>query len=359
MNEIRMYVERLFQGKTLTDDVIELKEEIYGNLVARYEDYLAEGMSEADALEKTKASMTNVDDVLAGETGVSKDETLTTEVTGTSKLPVAASEAVNNGVPVNPTAATLAAAPNGSVSVPSSKKKWIIAAVVALLALGGVALGMAVMDELADAREDRIEAQRERQQNSSVSIDKNGVNVKNGDDEITIDSDGTIRLDGDLVDELLTEVVNGDGGKLQSYNNTDLSDGAAVEQAIRALPMSTHASDIDVTKGNGMLSLAYRDLPDYDGDSIDAALAYNVTALFCMIPGAQEIQVTVAEADDPMDEDYYVFQRATMEGPGGYDVVLNGAMLNESNWNGQIKRDHLYKNDFIDRMIERAERDWR
>ena len=36
MNELRMYVEHLFEGKVLTAENIELKEEIYGNLVARY-----------------------------------------------------------------------------------------------------------------------------------------------------------------------------------------------------------------------------------------------------------------------------------------------------------------------------------
>lgn len=44
MNEIRMYVEHLFEGRMLTAENIELKEEIYGNLVARYEDYVAGGM---------------------------------------------------------------------------------------------------------------------------------------------------------------------------------------------------------------------------------------------------------------------------------------------------------------------------
>ena len=67
MNELRMYVEHLFEGKVLTAENIELKEEIYGNLVARYEDYVASGLSEAEALEKTKASFTSVDDVLAEE----------------------------------------------------------------------------------------------------------------------------------------------------------------------------------------------------------------------------------------------------------------------------------------------------
>ena len=58
MNELRMYVEHLFEGKVLTPETIELKEEIYGNLMARYEDYVAQGLSEADALARTKASIT-------------------------------------------------------------------------------------------------------------------------------------------------------------------------------------------------------------------------------------------------------------------------------------------------------------
>ena len=44
MNELRMYVEHLFEGKVLTPENIELKEEIYGNLVARYEDLIASGL---------------------------------------------------------------------------------------------------------------------------------------------------------------------------------------------------------------------------------------------------------------------------------------------------------------------------
>ena len=66
MNEIRMYVEHLFEGRMLTAENIELKEEIYGNLVARYEDYVAGGMDPAEALKKTKASMSSIDDVIEG-----------------------------------------------------------------------------------------------------------------------------------------------------------------------------------------------------------------------------------------------------------------------------------------------------
>lgn len=68
MNELRMYVEHLFEDKVLTNENIELKEEIYGNLVARYEDYLSEGMSSVEALAKTKESITSIEDVLANET---------------------------------------------------------------------------------------------------------------------------------------------------------------------------------------------------------------------------------------------------------------------------------------------------
>ena len=54
MNELRMYVEHLFEGKVLTPENIELKEEIYGNLVARYEDLIASGLDESEAIAQTK-----------------------------------------------------------------------------------------------------------------------------------------------------------------------------------------------------------------------------------------------------------------------------------------------------------------
>lgn len=65
MNELRVYVEHLFEGQVLTAEIIDLKEEIYGNLVARYEDFVAGGMSEAEALEATKKTMTSLDGLLS------------------------------------------------------------------------------------------------------------------------------------------------------------------------------------------------------------------------------------------------------------------------------------------------------
>lgn len=62
-----MYVEHLFEGKVMTADLIELKEEIYGNLMARYEDLVASGMDAAQALEEAKQSISSVDELLPGE----------------------------------------------------------------------------------------------------------------------------------------------------------------------------------------------------------------------------------------------------------------------------------------------------
>lgn len=84
MNELRMYVELLFEGKVLTADAIELKEEIYGNLVARYEDLLAEGVSEAEALRRTKESMTSIDDVLEEPVSMAGSAEQTLSVDGAS-----------------------------------------------------------------------------------------------------------------------------------------------------------------------------------------------------------------------------------------------------------------------------------
>ena len=67
MNELRMYVEHLFEGKVLTPENIELKEEIYGNLVARYEDLIASGLDESEAIAQTKESMTSIDDANYGK----------------------------------------------------------------------------------------------------------------------------------------------------------------------------------------------------------------------------------------------------------------------------------------------------
>ena len=121
--------------------------------------------------------------------------------------------------------------------------------------------------------------------------------------------------------------------------------------------MGEYASDVDVTKGVDVLSLAYRELPEtLEGDSVDAALAYDVTAVFCAMPLVNEIQITLAESDEPLDEGYYVFKRDEVQ--SRYGVRLDDLLVNEAGWH-QIKEDNLYRRKFIENMVDAAEKEWK
>lgn len=421
MNEIRMYVEHLFEGKLLTADMIELKEEIYGNLVARYEDLIAEGVEPGDALVRTKESMTSIDDVLAGEdteenasefspadkdTGSGEDaggaqpvvaapagesageclspesaaaETALLETPGISApapldatvaapAVVAASAAsAASGAPVppegteNPLPAPVA---QPAQDIGKKRRTWlIVAAVVAAILLvpallfGAGMIGFTSMSGAdVDIDEGRVEVDDGK--GNEVTIDpQQGVTVTDGDNEVTIGSDGVVRIDGDLADELLTAVVNARSGDVKELVNTDPADAASVERVLRALPMSQWLSDLDVTRGVDVLSFAYREVPDaFEGESVDIALAYNVVAIFCTMPTLNEVQVTLTESDEPADESYYVFKRDDVQQRFG--VRLDEGMVNEAGWT-QIMRDHLYKHDFAENLVDAAERAWR
>ena len=113
-----------------------------------------------------------------------------------------------------------------------------------------------------------------------------------------------------------------------AYVDTKLADAATVETLLRTLPLGEFATDIDVTKGVEVLSLAYREVPEaYDDDSVDVALAYNVAVLFSTMPLVNEIQVTVTEQGEPMDEGYYVFTRDDVQSAYG---VAPGELVNEA-----------------------------
>lgn len=56
--------------------------------------------------------------------------------------------------------------------------------------------------------------------------------------------------------------MNAGYGVVAEYVDTDLTDAAKVEALLRSLPMGEYASDVDVTKGVDVLSLAYRELPE-------------------------------------------------------------------------------------------------
>lgn len=405
MNEIRMYVEHLFEGRMLTAENIELKEEIYGNLVARYEDYVAGGMDTAEALEKTKASMSSTDDVIEGVDDVretaradngdaAKADTAETTVLPNAAVAKGSSPAQPGtvgetvampvaGAPLPPAGfegevdedvASVSSSANAAASKGKRTRNIIIAAAAGFALFVVVCVGLIYALRI-DRVEDRADSAVAEVQNSGQSMTNggtasgqqsgqangqsnsgqgNGASARNK--EVVVDADGTVWVDGELGDDIAVAVVNAQPGDISLYAETDPSDAANVESLIRLLPMSEWATDIDVTLGVDVLGFAYREVPDgYDGDSIDLALSYNTMALFCSMPLLNEVRVTVTEAGDPMDEDYYVFTRDNAQSRFG--VMLSADMMNEAGWH-QLKEDNLYSRKFAENMVDAAEREW-
>lgn len=379
MNELRMYVEHLFEGKVLTPENIELKEEIYGNLVARYEDLIASGLDESEAIAQTKESMTSIDDVIIeNPTDSSSDECDGDDISDVAdesgdshdpdQVDPVASTPHDGPTPITENVAVLHQQPEQSTP---RKRTWpfVLACVlIGLLVMGigfagcSLMFGIKAFDQYDGEQTEHVEnvdASRGEGSSGSGSTAAGNTNPtptkKNS--EIFIDENGQVWVDGELGDELAEEVVNAGYGVVAEYGDTDLADAAKVEALLRSLPMGEYASDVDVTKGVDVLSLAYRELPEtLEGDSVDAALAYDVTAVFCAMPLVNEIQITLAESDEPLDESYYVFKRDEVQ--SCYGVRLDDLLVNEAGWH-QIKEDNLYRRKFIENMVDAAEKEWK
>lgn len=379
MNELRMYVEHLFEGKVLTPENIELKEEIYGNLVARYEDLIASGLDESEAIAQTKESMTSIDDVIIeNPKDSSSDECDGDDISDVAdesgdshdpdQVDPVASTPHDGPTPITENVAVLHQQPEQSTP---RKRIWpfVLACVlIGLLVMGigfagcSLMFGIKAFDQYDGEQTEHVEnvdASRGEGSSGSGSTAAGNTNPtptkKNS--EIFIDENGQVWVDGELGDELAEEVVNAGYGVAAEYGDTDLADAAKVEALLRSLPMGEYASDVDVTKGVDVLSLAYRELPEtLEGDSVDAALAYDVTAVFCAMPLVNEIQITLAESDEPLDESYYVFKRDEVQ--SRYGVRLDDLLVNEAGWH-QIKEDNLYRRKFIENMVDAAEKEWK
>ena len=379
MNELRMYVEHLFEGKVLTPENIELKEEIYGNLVARYEDLIASGLDESEAIAQTKESMTSIDDVIIeNPTDSSSDECDGDDISDVAdesgdshdpdQVDPVASTPHDGPTPITENVAVLHQQPEQSTP---RKRTWpfVLACVlIGLLVMGigfagcSMMFGIKAFDQYDGEQTEHVEnvdASRGEGSSGSGSTAAGNTNPtptkKNS--EIFIDENGQVWVDGELGDELAEEVVNAGYGVVAEYGDTDLADAAKVEALLRSLPMGEYASDVDVTKGVDVLSLAYREVPEtLEGDSVDAALAYDVTAVFCAMPLVNEIQITLAESDEPLDESYYVFKRDEVQ--SRYGVRLDDLLVNEAGWH-QIKEDNLYRRKFIENMVDAAEKEWK
>lgn len=392
MNELRMYVEHLFQGKVLTAENIELKEEIYGNLVARYEDLLAQGVAEEEALRRTKESITNVDDVLAGEedvdaesandaaraTGTQGDPSMQDDQAVASEADAVAggsrAEAAVSG-PTPPGIDGAPAATDGQTpAAPASKRKvwpWIaggcavlLLAVLGVRLVGGIVVDEALDDDVQSAQvnggtNSQSDAAQPTAPHGSTGTSGGGVALDVEDAGVTFDADGTPRIDGERAGEPLTSVVDAAPSDLTPFLHMAIKkeDATEVASLLAALPMGAQAIDLDVTRGEDVLSFAFREVPEaYEGDAVDLALAYNATALFCVFPEVNTIEITVTEQDEPNEEDYYTFTRASAEQM--YGVSLDRTLVNDAGW-VQLKDDNLYQHDFADRLVETANKAWR
>lgn len=379
MNELRMYVEHLFEGKVLTPENIELKEEIYGKLVARYEDLIASGLDESEAIAQTKESMTSIDDVIIeNPTDSSSDECDGDDISDAAdesgdshdpdQVDPVASTPHDGPTPITENVAVLHQQPEQTTP---RKRTWpfVLACVlIGLLVMGigfagcSLMFGIKALDQYDGEQTEHVEnVDASRDEGSSGSGSTAAGNASptptKKNSEIFIDENGQVWVDGELGDELAEEVVNAGYGVVAEYADTDLTDAAKVEALLRSLPMGEYASDVDVTKGVDVLSLAYRELPEtLEGDSVDAALAYDVTAVFCAMPLVNEIQITLAESDGPLDESYYVFKRDEVQ--SRYGVRLDDLLVNEAGWH-QIKEDNLYRRKFIENMVDAAEKEWK
>lgn len=379
-NDIRMHVEHLFEGRTLTPETIELKEEIYGNLTARYEDYRAQGMSEDEAYARTCEAVTSVDDVLDGEKdasgGTGADETLVAPLPATS----------------GPSDASTA--PDEPVSNTERRggRIWKVAAAAAVVFVAlvcVVAFGLSAGSGRASQGDPDANAQ---------SVDVGAGNVTNADDTSSAGGagdvaggvaeggtssaapDGTAAADGTAApngtaapdgtpvistDDVTREVASHDAATLSGSVQTSWPvESTNVAQAVAGLPLagfvSSAGSDANTSLGN-VVTVEYGWAKDErvaraDGDAVESALAYDAAALLCTFPSADAVQVTVRETDSEdgeLDVDVYSFRRADIERILG--TTLTAERLTDGSWEGlrtQLSTERTY-----DQVIDQAERD--
>lgn len=395
MNELRMYVEHLFEGRVLTQESIELKEEIYGNLVARYEDYVAGGMSEAEALEKTKASFTSIEDVFK-ESGEAEDSSAEEPVSseagerGTASWNAGSAQAAPGadgmgsaaetaqmprpeGAPVPPDGVgaedQAAAGTQAAPKTRSLRKIWpfvvggVLAAFILLAIVGTAVFGL--IDE-ADVGEPSSTAQSITQNNSAATDASQGA--ASGQDSSNTGGGASNQTYGDLDDQREYEATKAVDDAiaahsidtLKSYTGNSLPDQGFFEH----LPLSVYVSSTGSEQGSSAsYNVYYAGVSDdIDGDGVDRALVYNAVAAFSVYPELQTVNFTVQEADDTAyDANVYSFNRDTLEhafdnASGGAITQLNSSLY-ESQESWDQVRDYVTRNHFYDRQTDLAEID--
>lgn len=395
MNELRMYVEHLFEGRVLTQESIELKEEIYGNLVARYEDYVAGGMSEAEALERTKASFTSIEDVFkesgeaedsnagepasaeAGERGAASwnagAEQAAPGAAGMGSAAETAKMPRPEGAPVPPDGVSsegqATAGTQAALKTRSPHKIWpfvvggVLAAFILLAIVGTAVFGL--IDE-ADVGEPSSTAQSITQNNSAATDASQGA--ASGQDSSNTGGGASNQTYGDLDDQREYEATKAVDDAiaahsidtLKSYTGNSLPDQGFFEH----LPLSMYVSSTGSEQGSrASYNVYYAGVSDdIDGDGVDRALVYNAVAAFSVYPELQTINFTVQDADDTAyDANVYSFNRNTLEhafdnASGGAITQLNSSLY-ESQESWDQVRDYVTRNHFYDRQTDLAEID--
>lgn len=391
MNELRMYVEHLFEGKVLTAENIELKEEIYGNLVARYEDYVANGLSEAEALEKTKASFTSVDDVLAeegsSEEGAAKTRVMAGGAAGSGAaagFAGGASADVQSGEGIAPTTAIPcvegAPVPPGAadgqvVAAPApTRKRWpIVVGIIAAVAVVGLALMLlfnVVVEPAFDYAEDTVEnvidsstgagtGAQQGTSNGKGSGNGSGNGAGNQGTQQYVDPED--QREYETTTALVNEIADSPVTPLQAYaGRANTSEVAALAAE---LPLGANLREAGIDTANAAtVYLDYTEVSgDIEGDALDRALVYNVAAIFAVYPDISAVRATLQEAyDSQWDADTYLFDRTRVEQcfantSGNAVTQLNSSLLESTDAWDQVKGCIMDHHEFAENVADWSE----
>lgn len=382
MNELRMYVEHLFEGRVLTAEMIELKEEIYGNLVARYEDYVAGGMGEAEALAQAKASITSIDDVLAGEgedafEGAASSASEDAEPTAVHASDDDAGESTcEEGAATEGAAATVvqpAPATASTADASDHKSPWLkilaVAAAIIVVILVATVLWNVVLEPTGDQLEDTVEDVVDATAAGGAGQTDNGDNQGTGggsgaganantSDTPTF-SDPEDQREYEATMAVLDEIDVHDPTTLQVYTGDSQPSSVFFEN----LPLGSYVSADDTVQVNAnTFEVYYTNVSeDIDGDAIDRAIVYNAAAAFSAYPNLQYLNVVVHEAyDEHHDADVYAFDRSQLErafaNASGDAVTQFNSSLFESEASWDVVRQQIDRHDFCDHQMDVAER---
>ena len=393
MNELRMYVEHLFRGHVLTDETIELKEEIYGNLVARYEDYRAQGMSEADALAKTKDSITSVSDLM-GDDAEKITLTPASDAAPTTVLPSTAASSASGAEATSP--APVAGGESFSPAAPAEaprKKLWpiVVGAVAGVLVIVVVAvLAMNLFggpDSSPETTQSVVTAQTDSGKTTDTPASDNGdasASNDQADDSKNADAaqDGTAgSTSGDDKDaastatqtpapqrpysEIGRQIYDLTVNDVKQYAQTGILGNATNTASLfNALPGNLLGASVDsVDAGSKTIKVSYSYQEDtVDDDELDEALVYNAAVAMCATDAPDTVQYTVCDELKDYDHDHsrgwdhdvYVITRRNLEDVLG--VKLSADCLASQDALENSIRNQVLIEDLSDYVLDRAER---